>query len=151
VDAWYVWVGLAATTAALLGAAVGLPTAAPPDPGPVARTVDAVAAGPHPATAEHPLDAASIRVGPTGIGLRTDGGAARESFGYGPVTPVGPDGDRLRAVLTGAPPARAFERPAAFATRARRARRAAPVWRPAPEELLVRRVTWEGIDVTLVG
>lgn len=145
------WVGLAVTSAAVLGTAVGLPTAAPPAPAPVARTVDAVASSPHPATAEHPLDAGAVRIGPTGVGLRTDGGTAREPFAYGPVTPVPPDADRLRAVLTGDPPSRAFETPAALAGRATRARQRDPDWRPAPDRLVVRHVTWEGVDVTLVG
>jgi hypothetical protein len=151
VDAWYVWLGLSAAGIAILGTAAGLPTAAPPEPAPVARTVDAVASSPHPGTASHPLDAVSIRLGPTGIGLRTDGGVAREQFAYGPVTPVTPDAEELYAVLTGDPPGRVFASPAEFSDRAARARQAAPEWRPAPARLLVRRVSWGDTDVTLVG
>lgn len=151
VDAWYVWLGLSAAGVAILGTAAGLPSAAPPEPAPAARTVDAVASSPHPGTATHPLDAVSIRLGPTGIGLQTDGGTARERFAYGPVTPVPLDADGLRAVLTGDPPARAFASPADFGDRAASARRTAPEWRPAPDRLLVRRVSWGDVDVTLVG
>ncbi|MFB6205037.1 MAG: hypothetical protein ABEJ05_00710 [Haloglomus sp.] len=150
-DAWYVWLGLATVSVALVGTVTGLPTAAPPDPAPVARTVDAVASSPHPTTAGHPLDAEAIRVGPAGVALRTDGGPARASFAYAPVTPVPPDATRLRAVLTGDPPARVFDSPATLVARAASLRRHDPAWRPAPEQLLVRRVAWEGINVTLVG
>ncbi|WP_276260939.1 DUF7283 family protein [Haloglomus litoreum] len=150
-DAWYVWLGLATVSLALLGTATSLPTAAPPDPAPAARTVDAVASGPYASTAEHPLDAAAVRIDPAGIALRTDGGAVREPFSYGPVTPVPPDAGDLRAVLTGGRPARAFETPQALADRAARARQHAPEWRAAPDQLLVRHVTWGDVDVTLVG
>jgi hypothetical protein len=150
-DAWYVWLGLATVSVALLGTATGLPTAAPPDAGAAARTVDAVASSQYPSTAEHPLDAAAMRLDPAGIALRTEGGTVREPFGYGPVTPVPPDASRLRAILTGDPPERVLDSPAALAARAARNRQADPDWRPAPDQLLVRRVTWEGVDVTLVG
>jgi hypothetical protein len=150
-DAWYVWLGLATVSLALLGTATGLPTAAPPDPASAARTVDAAASGPYRSTAEHPLDAAAIRVDPAGIALRTDGGTAREPFTYGPVTPVPPDAGDLRAVLTGGRPARVFGTPGRLAASAARARQRAPEWRPAPDQLVVRHVTWEGVDVTLVG
>lgn len=150
-DAWYVWLGLGTVGLVLLGTVSGLPTAAPPDPAPAARTVDAVASSPYPSTAEHPLDATEVRVDPAGIALRTDGGTVREPFAYGPVTPVPPDAVNLRAVLTGDPPGRVFDSPAALSDRAAVARGTSPDWRPAPDELLVRHVTWEGLDVTLVG
>ena len=150
-DAWYVWLGLSVASLAVLGTAAGLPTAAPPEPAPVAETVDSVASSPHPGTAVHPLDAASIRLDPEGVALRTDGGVARAALAYGPVTPV-PRGDgRLRGVLTGDPPSRSFASPAAFADRAADARRADPTWRPAPDRLLIRHVSWGDVDVTLVG
>jgi hypothetical protein len=151
VDAWYVWLGLTVASAALLGATLQLPTAAPPDPEPVARTVDAVAAGPHPGTAVHPLDAEAVRLGPVSLGLRTDAGSAHAALDYGPVTPVPPDAGRLRAVLTGDRPSHRFDSPAALADRVEAVRGRPPDWRPAPDRLLVRRVTWVGVDVTLVG
>jgi hypothetical protein len=150
-DSWYVWLGLATVSVAVLGTATGLPTAAPPDPTPVARTVDAVASSPRPATAEHPLEATAVRVDPDGISLRTDGGSARESLAYGPVTPVPPDASPLRAILTGDRPGRVLGSPTALAGRAAAARHTDPDWRPAPDKLLVRRVIWRGVDVTLVG
>lgn len=149
-DAWYVWLALAATSTAVLGTAVGLPTAAPPDAAPAARTVDAVATARVPSTAGHPLDAREIRVGPTGLSLRTDGGTDRGAFAER-VTPVPPDATALRAVLTGEQPARQFDSPAALAASAARLRRRDPDWRAAPDRLRVRRVSWGGVDVTLVG
>jgi hypothetical protein len=150
-DTWYIWLGLATVSLALFGTATGLPTAAPPDPTPAVRTVDAAASSPYPSTAEHPLDAVAVRIDPAGIALRTDGGTVREPLAYGPVTPVPPDARDLRAVLTGARPARVFDTPAALTRHAAGARQRAPEWRPAPEQLLVRHVTWGGVDVTLVG
>lgn len=149
-DAWYVWLGLAATSAAVLGTAVGLPTAAPPDAAPAARTVDAVATARVPSTAAQPLEAREVRVTAAGVSLRTDGGTDRAAFAEH-VTPAPPDEPALRAVLTGDPAARQFDSPAALAASAAEARRADPDWRRAPDRLLVRRVSWGGVDVTLVG
>lgn len=150
-DAWYVWLGLSVASLTVLGTAAGLPTAAPPDPAAAAETVDSVASSPHAGTAVYPLDAASIRLDPEGLALRTDGGTARAALAYGPVTPVPRDDGGLREVLTGDPPSRAFASPAALADRAAGARRAEPAWRPAPDRLLVRHVSWGDVDVTLVG
>jgi hypothetical protein len=149
-DAWYAWLGLAAASATLLGIAGALPTQPPPDAAGVADTVDRVAVGGATATAEHPLAARAVRVGPRRLGLRNGAGAAHATFAFGPVTPV-PGNGRLSAVLGGTPPDRAFDSPAAFRRTARRARDRDPTWSPAPDALRVRRVTWEGVDVTLVG
>lgn len=149
IDAWYAWVGLAAASVGLLGVAVALPTAPAPDAERIARSIDRVAASPYDATVSVALSAERVRLGPGRIGLR-DGTTARASFAYGPVTPVGTD-SRLAAVLSGAPPGEAFESPEALARAANRARERPPAWRPAPEELRVRHLTWEGVDVTLVG
>lgn len=152
VDVWYLWVGAAAASLALLGTAVGLPTAPPPDAAAVADTVDSVAASPYSAVGEHPLTADSIRLGPRTVALGAGGAGgatARARFAYGPVVPVR-DGP-LRPVLTGTSPAREFETSAAFGRAVAAARDRDPAWRPAPDQLLVRHVTWGGIDVTLVG
>lgn len=152
-DAWYLHTGLAAAGLALLGVTTGLPTHPPPDATGVARVVDGVASSPHAAVGEHPLDADRLRVTPRGIALDGAGGRAHATFRFGPVTPVDREGD-LGRVLSGAPPDRLFESPAAFADATEKRRREAtadPAWRPAPERLRVRRVTWEGTDVTLVG
>lgn len=150
VDGWYAWLGTAATSVALLAVVLGLPTAPPPDSTGAADTVDRTAATEYGASAEHPLDDASaVRLTPRGIGLRNDAGRTHATFAYGPVTPAhaGP----LRQVLDGAPPEAVFGsaaalRRAAMAARAREAR-----WRPVDGPPLVRHVSLEGEDVTLVG
>lgn len=150
VDAWYVWLGLSVASTAVLGVAAALPTAPPPDAAAAAATVDGVASSPYAAFGEYPLDGVErVRITPAGLGLAGVGGRAHASFRYGPVTPV-QDG-RLSRVLDGADPRRVFGRPGALASAARTARERTLGWRPAPERLRARRVTWEGVDVTLVG
>lgn len=152
-DAWYLHAGLAVVGFGLLGVTTGLPTHPPPDATGVARVVDGVASSPHAAVGEHPLDAARLRLGPYGLTLDGPGGRAHASFRFGPVTPVEPGSDLAR-VLSGAPPDRIFDAPDAFVGAAAERRRAAvrdPAWRPAPDQLVVRRVEWGEVDVTLVG
>lgn len=152
-DAWYLHAGLAAVGVALLGVTTGLPTHPPPDATGVARVVDGVASSPHAAVGEHPLEADLIRITPRGLTLAGPGGRAHASFRFGPVTPVDPGTD-LAQVHAGTPPDRTFDAPDAFASAVERRRRTAarnPSWRTAPDQLVVRHVEWEGIDVTLVG
>ncbi|WP_311170962.1 DUF7283 family protein [Halobellus ordinarius] len=151
-EAWYGWIGLSLAGVALVGAAAGLPTTPPPDAGAAAGTVDRVAAAEYTATAEHPLEADEIRLGTRRIGLRSDAGTAHATLAFGPVTPV-PDGDSpLRDVLYGTPPSRVFDSPQAFreAIVAARADGQDATWREIDRTLIVRRVTWEGVDVVLV-
>jgi len=150
VDGWYAWVGVAAASAALVGAAAGLPTTPPPDAAGVADTVDRTAATEYGAYAEHPLDAAEVRLTPRGVALRADSGTVTATFVYGPVTPVGGDED-LRAVLRGVPPERRFDSTAEFRRAAARARANEDRWRRVDGPLVVRHVVGEGYDVTLVG
>ncbi|WP_135829136.1 DUF7283 family protein [Halorussus halobius] len=149
VETWYLWVGLAVASTAALGVATNLPRSPPPDAASAADTVDSVAASEHAATGVHPVSVDAVRVGPYRLGLRTDGARAHATFAYGPVTPVG-SGTALRDVLRGAPPETAFGSPADFRRSAAAARNRTPEWR-SREELTVRRVSWEGVDVTLVG
>jgi hypothetical protein len=150
VDTWYLWIGVATTSALALGVAVALPSTVPPDATGVANTVDAVASSPHEATGEHSLDAAAIKLGPHRVGLRNDGGTAHGAFAYGPVTPVREDSP-LAPVLTGTPPAQAFANASQFRTATATARNRTRQWERIDGKLIVRRVTWEGVDVTLVG
>ncbi|RDI71231.1 DUF7283 family protein [Halopelagius longus] len=151
-DSWYAWFGLSLASLALVGAVAGLPTTPPPNATDAAETVDRVAAAEYDATAEHPLDAASVRLGTRRISLRNDAGTAHATFGFGPVTPV-PTGDSpLRAVLHGAPPERVFESKAAFqqAIVDARVESDTATWRDVDRTLIVRRTSWEGVDVVLV-
>lgn len=149
-DAWYLWLGVTAASAAALGVAVSLPTVPPPDAERVAATVDAVAASGHEATGQQPLDAADVRLGPRRIGLRNAGGAEHATLDYGPVTPAWSD-PRLRRVLRGEPPSGAFDDPAAFRAAAAAARNRSAEWRTTDGPLVIRRVSWGSVDVTLVG
>ena len=149
VETWYLWVGLALASTAAVGVAATLPRTPPPDAASAAETVDAVAASAYESTGVHPVAADAVRVGPYRIWLRDDGATGHATFAYGPVTPVR-RGTSLRDVLRGAPPDSAFGTPAAFRRAAADARERTPEWR-APDELTVRHVSWEGVDVTLVG
>lgn len=122
-DAVYYWLGLSIVSLAVVGVATTLPTQPPPDATAAANTVDAIAASDYQGTAEHPLSAASVRLTPSAIGLRTDAGTTHATFAFGPVTPVAP-GSSLAAVARGAPPDQHFDDPSAFATAAERARTA---------------------------
>jgi len=150
VDAWYTWLGVSLASVALFGVGASLPTAPPPAAADAADTVDRAAGSAGPVTAEHPLGARAVRIAPRRLGLRNDAGTTHATFAFGPVTPAvrsGPLGD----VLRGAPPSSRFESPAALCDAAESARNRPPQWRPADGSLLVRRVIWEGCDVTLVG
>ena len=149
-DAWYVWIGLAVASSAAFGVVTVLPSAPPPDASGAAKTVDSVAASDHAAVGKHPLsNAESVRVGSDTISIRGSGGTEHASFGYGPVVPV-VDDPALRATLLGEPPDRAFRTPEAFERAVRDARREEPRWQ-GTEQLVVRRVSWEGTDAVLAG
>jgi hypothetical protein len=156
-DATYAWLGLAVVSVATAGVAATLPASPPPDAAGVAHTIETVADGEFPATAEHGLAADRIRLTPRSVSLDGDGGSARTSLRVGRITPVPPgdgtgNGDRrLRRVLDGVPPDAAFDDPEALATAAKRARTADHGWRSAPKRLTVRRVHYGEVHVTLVG
>ncbi|MFC7177193.1 DUF7283 family protein [Halosegnis marinus] len=151
IDGWYAWLGASLVAAGALGVAAGLPTAPPPDAAGAARTVDSLAASAYAGSETASLDRADrIRLTPRGVSLRGPDGTAHADFEYGPVTPVRDDGP-LAAVLAGEPPGDVFADPTEFAVVAHGARTGDPGWRAAPDRLRVRRVTWGGVDVTLVG
>lgn len=150
VDALHVWLGVAAVSVVALGVVVGLPSGTAPDARGLARAVDAVSVGPAGARGAHGLTAEAIRLGPHRVGLRSESGRSHAAFAYGPIVPVDGSGP-LRAVLEGRPPNATFGRPASFAAAVDDARDRSPAWRSAPDRIEIRRVRWEGIDVTLVG
>lgn len=150
VDVTYLWVGVAVASLAAVGVAVSLPTTTPPDPQPVAATVDTVATSPHEATGQHPLDATELRLDSQQVGLRNDGAAAHAEFRHGPMTPVSGNAS-LDAVLHGTPPDRAFDDRQAFRDAVRRAQNRTGEWAKVDGPLVVRQVTWGEFDVTLVG
>lgn len=150
IDSWYTWLGVAAVSVIALGTAASLPTAPPPDAASVADAIDRTAASQHDATAEIPIDARQLRLGSNRIGLRNDAGTAHASLAYGPVVPVGED-PRLDSVLRGSPPSKTFDSSAAFRAASEDARTDRPVWQPVDGIVLVRHLTWEGVDVVLVG
>lgn len=149
VDSWYVWIGLAVASVAVFGVALSLPRSTPPDAVGVAETVDSVASSDHEAVGERDLRAVEIKVGPHRVRLRSDGGAEHATFAYGPVTPVAGN-ERLQRVAAGDPPTQVFDSAAQFERTVREARNRTSSWRPASNRLLVRRVSWGEVNVTLV-
>ena len=156
-DATYAWLGLAVVSVATAGVTATLPASPPPDAAGAAHTIETVAGGEYPATAEHGLAAERVRLTPRSVSLDGDGGSALAPLYASRITPVPPsdrggaDDNRLRRVLDGVPPDAAFDDPDTLSTAAERARGADHGWRPAPERLTVRRVHYGGIHVTLVG
>ena len=150
IEDWYVWLGVATVSVAVLGVAVGLPTAAPPEASAVADTVDRVAASPTGSMATVNVRASTVRIDRARIGLSGEGGTTHAAIAFGPMTPASTD-VRLERVAAGDHPRDVFDSPSAFADAAATARNRSTSWRPAPETLTVRRVSWEGVDVLLVG
>ena len=150
VDTWYLTLGVALASLAFFGVATELPSHAPPDAAAAAGTVDTVAASDAPGTAEHPISADRVLLGPYRIALRGDGGTARATFRYGPVTPVS-DGSNLRAVLQGADPPRVFTSQTAFEDAVADSKGREPTWERADDRIVVRNVIWGDFRVTLVG
>lgn len=156
-DAMYAWLGIAVVSVAAAGVAATFPSSPPPDADGVAHTVDSVAVGEYPATAEHGLAAERIRLAPGSVSLDDGRGIARSDLDAPRVTPVtrsgggSEDGERLRRVLKGAPPKAVFDDPDAFAAAAERARTTAPSWERAPDRLTARQVHYGTVRVTLVG
>lgn len=166
IDAWYVWVGLAAVATATAGVAVGTPTAPPPDADAVAETIESVAGRNSPASATHVVVADAVRIDGDSVSLRNEAGVAHASFAFGPVVTV--TDEPLVAVARGEPPETVFESSEAFAEAVRNARQAEPRWQRGEEprgegsrsgeardgvglRLHVSHVTWGGEDVTLVA
>ena len=149
IDAWYVWLGLSVASLAVFGVVVSLPTAPPPDAAGAAELVDRVATTTYDTTASRSLDAHAIRIGPRRIGLRNDAGTTHATLGYR-VVPVSGQ-TALTRVLRGSPPPATFSSPTAFERAVRTARERDPRWRPTRGVLVVRRLSWGGVDVTLVG
>ena len=159
-DATYAWIGLAVVSVAAVGVAAAFPASPPPDADGVARTVDSVANGEYPATAEHGIAADRIRLTDGSVSIRDDRGTARAALDASRITPVvrpetaatnSTTDARLRRVLDGAPPDAAFDDPAAFEAAAERARATEAAWMAAPDHLTVRRVHYGDVRVTLVG
>lgn len=149
VDAWYIWVGVALASVLVLGLVSAFPTAPPPDAAGVAETVDTVASDSYPATATHAVAADRVSVHPECVRLRGEGGTARATFAFGPVTPA-TDG-RLRRVLDGVPPDEAFDDPEALRQAAIEAGTREPQWIATDGTVRVRQVHWRSVRVTLVG
>lgn len=148
-DALYVWLGLAAVSVAVLAVVLSLASVPPPSPIRVANAMDEVAASPNEAVRHIALDVDAVSLRPWQVGIRTSGGTARATVTFGPVTPV--RRGALRDVLSGRSPAETFETPDAFESALARARRRAGGWTDAPATLVVRRVSWGGVNGTLVG
>lgn len=88
VDAWYVWLGVAAVSVALAGVVLSLPSQPPPDAVEAANTIDRVAASTYTADASYEHDAAEVRIGVSRVSMRNDGGTDHASVAFGPLTPL---------------------------------------------------------------
>jgi len=143
-------VALSLASATLLGVAL----AAKPDvqsrAAPLADTVDAVASADHESAESRDLAVDEVRITPHAIEVRDGADTSRAAYAYGPVVPVRRD-TVLWRVLHGASPADTFDDERAFERAVATARDRDAAWRRDRQQLTVRRVTWRGVDVTLVG
>lgn len=148
VDTLYVWIALGAVSVATLGVVAELPTTAPPDATRAAAAIDEVATSPPGSVVRRDVTADRWRLDDGQLGLRNDGGSGRASVRRSAVPCTS---DRLRAVLDGRAPEQVYGSPVAFQRAVERGETGHETWQPAPDALTVRRVVWEGVDVTLVG
>ncbi|WP_338727719.1 hypothetical protein [Haladaptatus sp. DJG-WS-42] len=146
----YIWLGVSVVSVAVLGVTLSLPTAAPAATGPLTTSIDRVAASPYNATGEHPLSAERIKLGSQRVAVKTGDTVTHGTFAYGPITPVS-RGTALWRVLQGAPPRKVFDNATSFKQACLEAREAPATWRPAPTRLTMRKLTWEGVNATLVS
>jgi hypothetical protein len=129
--------------------AVGLPSAAAPDADGLADAIDRVTASSYQASTAVPVAADEIRLGSSRVSLRRAGRTSHANVALGPVTPVG--NGSLGRVLRGDPANRVFDSAAAFGRALDRYPVRPIAWRPAPDRLHIRRISWEGYNATLVG
>lgn len=164
VDAWYVWVGVALVSAALVSVTVGLPAQPPPDATKAVNTVDRVASSSYGAEARYVHDATEVRIGVRQVSMRNGGGTRHGSVAFGSVTPVhavsdpasqraldriarGEDVDAVRRDVGGLGEGQLE----AAATAARHhVDRAGATWHPTDNTLAVRKLTLDGETVLLV-
>ena len=148
IDAMYVWLGVSIVSAVALGIVAGLPTTAPPSPGPVAATIDEVATSPPGSVAHRSLAAGSWRLDGRQLGLRNTAGSTAATL----LKPaIRASTDTFQRLLAGERPSDVYESPAAFERAVSLARDDTAAWTTAPEQITVRRVRWRSVDVTLVG
>jgi len=148
VDTVSVWVAVGMVSVAVLGVVAQLPTSAPPDGAATATMIDEVATSPPGSVATRELHATEWSLTERQLGLRSSGGTVHETL-LQPVVPALTG--RLVHVLDGDRPAAVFDSPGAFRRVTERAQTDREEWRPAPDRLTIKRVTWGGVDVTLVG
>ncbi|MGB9963916.1 DUF7283 family protein [Halobacterium hubeiense] len=143
-------VALSLVSTTLLGVALAAKPTVAPRAAPLADTVDAVANADRGGFETRAVDADAVRVTSRTIEVRDDADTAREPYTYGPVVPVRRD-TTLWRVLRGTPPDALFDDERALARAVADARDRDAAWRRDRSRLFVRRVTWRGVDVTLVG
>ena len=149
VDAWYVWLGVAAVSIGLAGLALSVPSTPPPDATTAANTIEETAASPTEATGEYDHDGTEARIGERRLWLRADGTQNTARIAYGRMVPVSGD-EQLRAVLDGDDATSVYDHNAdrdawaAFHGDVEDARDRAedPEWRPADGTVRVRTVAY---------
>lgn len=143
------WIALGLASLAVTAVALSLAGGPPPDAASLANAVEEVATSPHEVADAVRVRAAEIRIDGSQISVRGPSGTAHASLVVGTVTPV--ESGRLRRVLNGSAPETVFRSPQAFERAIVDARGRWSEWRPSPEWLRIRRVSWRGVDGTLVG
>lgn len=148
-DGLVVWMALGLVSVAVAGVSLSLAGEPPPDAASLAEAIEEVATSPHRVADAVEIRAAEFKVGGSRVSLRGPGGSAHASVLGASLTPARDGG--LRRLLNGSEPAVVFDTPGTFERALRTARGRWDDWQAAPDRLRIRRVSWRGIDATLVG
>lgn len=146
IDAWYVWLGVAMVSLAVLGVAAVATPEPPSTAVAAADTIEEVSASRAPATARHPIDADRVRISEHRLVLD---GEDTATLDHGNVTPAARNSS-LRRIALGAAPTEVFDTRLAFDAAVEAAKDDGAILEPAGEELIVRKLTYGGTDVVLV-
>lgn len=155
IDAWYVWIGVALISVGFTGVAVSLPSEAPPDADTAANAVEEVATSSFNSSVNYDHKAEEVWIDKRTIALRNDGGTARATIAFGTMTPVRahPTSPEKGINITlGTPIEEEFEDQEAMRVWVNETQENASMsgWRPAQDELRVRKVEWGDESVIFV-
>lgn len=160
-EEWYIYVGLAMVSFAMVALVMGFPTTPPPDANAAANTIDEIAGSTYNASGSYEHDANFFWVDGRRLTMKNEGGTARATLRFGVATPV-QGYPRLEALLHGESPTELFDRdndgdpahPDELETLAELARDSVdsndPDWVAADETLHVRTLNWGDVRVVLV-
>jgi|AntDeeMinimDraft_4_1070355.scaffolds.fasta_scaffold00084_32 hypothetical protein len=143
------WTVGALPATALIGLAAQSRERTNADASGLAAAVDVISESPQVSTGTYPVSADAIRIETDRIASKRAGTVACEQV-LAEMTPVR-DGTLLWELLQGARPEHLFDTASGFEASVEAAQDRTAEWRTDGDEVRVRPVRWQGIEVTLVG